>query len=143
MSDIVDTVPAGGPTIPVSRLQLIGGRGARAVQECVVQLAAGRGFTKLASQYLVAEEVCDHGDVGVMGVGDFPGHHQAENEVDRLTVRSIEIYRIRQLDHRRNAAVDTLNATMREGNAGVQAGAAEAFTLNETFEYVVRGNILL
>ena len=123
------------------RMALIGGGGAACVNQRAVKSAAGGRFTKPASQFGITQQAGDHGDIVMMAVGYFPGHDQSEDKIDRLSVSRVEVYRIGQLYHRRNAAVDPFDTAMREGNARLQAGATEPFTFDQAREYVVRANI--
>jgi hypothetical protein len=120
---------------------LVGDRDATAFNQRPVQSIARCRFTQLATQFGIAQQAGDHGDVGVMAIRHFPGYEHSENQVDGLAVVRIEIYRFGQLYHRGNTPVDSLDTTVRESDTGLQAGTAEPLALDQTFEYIVSGYI--
>jgi hypothetical protein len=141
LSGIVGFLPADGISISVGCLQLIGGVGATAVNQRPVKSTAGCRFPQPASKLGIAEQTGDHRNIGVMAFGYFPRHQQTEYEVDGFSIAGVEVYGLRQLDHCSNAPVDTFDTTMREGDARIQARAAETLSLDETLENVVCGYI--
>jgi len=78
-----------------------------------------------------------------MKVGGAIGHHQNENQVDRLTVGRIERNRLASPDQRADGFAQPLEAAVRDRNAVAERGGTQFFTRKQAVEYLSAREVLM
>src|SRR5690606_11403186 len=92
------------------------------------------GLTQIPAEILVAEQLGEAGEDLQVLVREVGGHDEREQQVDRLAVESVEVDALRELDQGAARFAALLDASMRQGHAVAETGAAQPFPADQLAE---------